>query len=270
VPGDPDPTAAPTVARFWLVRFLPPAVIAVISVTVIGMGWHKQLSFITLVDRRDAIDAFVTQHRIGAPAAFAAAYALAVALSLPGAAFLTICGGMIFGALAGGATALIGATAGATVIFLVAKSALAGWLVRRAGRRTESLAAGFRADAFNYLLFLRLVPIFPFWLVNLVPALFGVSLATFVAATALGIIPATFAFAFFGAGLDSAIAAQATIYRACRSAGRPDCHLDFDPGAAATPELIAGLIALGVLALVPVAIKRLKAARVRLNDSGDC
>jgi hypothetical protein len=82
-----------------------------------------------------------------------------------------------------------------------------------------------------------------------------------VTATAVGIIPGTFAFAFFGAGLDSAIAAQATIYRACLFAGRPDCHLDFNPGAAATPQLIAGLVALGVLALVPIAVRRFKAAR---------
>lgn len=175
---------------------------------------------------------------------------------------------MIFGALAGALTALVGATAGATAIFLIAKSALGGWLVRRAGRRTESLAAGFCADGFYYLLFLRLVPVFPFWLVNLVPALCGVGLATFVAATALGIIPGTFAFAFFGAGLDSAFVAQTTVYRACLSAGRPDCLLNFDPGAAATPQLIAGLIALGVLAFVPIAVKQFKATRTKSKFSG--
>jgi uncharacterized membrane protein YdjX (TVP38/TMEM64 family) len=268
VPTDLDATAPPTAVGFRLTRFLPLAVIAVVSVTVITMGWHKQLSLVALVDRRGAIDAFVAEHRIAAFAAFAGIYALAVALSLPGAAFLTICCGMIFGAFAGGLTALVGATAGATVIFLIAKSALGGWLVRRAGRRTESLAAGFCADAFNYLLFLRLVPVFPFWLVNLVPALCGVGLATFVAGTALGIIPGTFAFAFFGAGLDSAIAAQATVYRACFSAGRPDCHLNFDPGAAVTPQLIIGLVALGVLALVPIAVKQFKAARAKSQLSG--
>jgi uncharacterized membrane protein YdjX (TVP38/TMEM64 family) len=263
VPTDLDLTAPPTAVGFRLMRFLPLAVIAVISVTVITMGWHKQLSLVALVDRRVAIDAFVAEHRIAAFAAFAGTYALAVALSLPGAALLTICCGMIFGAFAGGLTALVGATAGATVIFLIAKSALGGWLVRRAGRRTESLAAGFCADGFNYLLFLRLVPVFPFWLVNLVPALCGVGLGTFVAATALGIIPGTFTFAVFGAGLDSAIAAQATVYHTCLSAGRPDCHLNFDPGAAATPELIAGLVALGVLAIAPIAVKQFKAARAK-------
>jgi uncharacterized membrane protein YdjX (TVP38/TMEM64 family) len=267
VPPDLDLTAPPT--GFRLVRFLPLAIIAVISVTAITMGWYKQLSLVGLVDRRAEIDAFVAEHRIAAVAASAGIYALAVSLSLPGAAFLTICCGMIFGALVGGLTAIVGATVGVTVIFLIAETAFGGWLIRRAGRRVESLATGFRADAFNYLLFLRLVPVFPFWLVNLVPALCGVGLTTFVAATALGIIPGTFAFAFFGAGFDSAIAAEATVFRACLAAGRPDCQLNFDSGAAATPQLIAGLVALGVLALVPTAIKRFKAARAESELSAN-
>ena len=79
---------------------------------------------------------------------------------------------------------------------------------------------GFRKDAFNYLLFLRLVPLFPFFLVNLAPAIFGVRLAPFVAATAIGIVPATFVYALAGAGLDGAIAPQVEAYRAlsCRRA----------------------------------------------------
>src|SRR5262249_35752035 len=109
------------------------------------------------------------------------------------------------------------------------------------------------------LLFLRLVPIFPFWLVNLVPALCGVPLATFVAATALGIIPVTFAFAFVGAGLDSVIAAQQAAYQSCLAAGGPDCRLEFHMKAALTPELLGAFVALGVLALIPVGVERLRA-----------
>jgi uncharacterized membrane protein YdjX (TVP38/TMEM64 family) len=259
--ADPDPTPRPAAAGFRLARTLPFAAIGLVSVIVIAVGWYMDLSPVSLLKRRVAIDTFVGAHRIAALGAFAAIYALAVALSLPGAVLLTICGGIVFGGLAGGLAALIGATTGATLIFLVAKSAVGGWLIRRAGRRAEQLAAGFCADAFNYLLFLRLVPLFPFWLVNLVPALCGVRLVTFVAATALGIIPGTFAFAFFGAGLDSAVAAEVAAYRACVAAGNFGCRLKFDPSAAATPQLIAGLVALGVLALIPVAIKRFKAAR---------
>lgn len=259
---DADLFARP-VTTGWLVRFLPLALIAAISLTVLGLGWHKHLSLATLVDRRAEINAFVAAHQIGALAGVAGIYALAVALSLPGAACLTIACGMMFGMLAGGLAALIGATAGATAIFLIARSAMGGWLISLAGRRAESLAAGFRADAFSYLLFLRLVPVFPFWLVNLVPALCGMGVVAYVIATILGIIPGTFAFAFFGAGLDSAIAAEATAYQACRTAGLADCHLDFNLGAAVTPQLIVGMVALGVLSLVPIAMKRLKAGRAQ-------
>ena len=131
--------------------------------------------------------------------------------------------------------------------------------MRRAGPLACKIADGFRADAFSYLLFLRLVPAFPFFLVNLAPALVGVKLSTFVAATAIGIIPATFAFAFLGSGLDSVIAAQENAYRACLASGRTDCQLQFDLGMIVTPQLLAALATLGVIALIPVVVKRLRA-----------
>jgi len=254
-------------ARYRPARLLPLGLIALASVIVIATGWYQELSPAALLERRGAIDGLVAAHRIASLAAFTGIYALAVALSVPGAAFLTIAGGIVFGGLLGGLAALVGATIGATVVFFVAKTALGDCLTRRAGCRTEKLAAGFCADAFNYLLFLRLVPLFPFWLVNLVPALCGVRLATFVIATALGIIPGTFAFAYFGAGLDSAVTAQTASYRVCMAAALPDCRLDLDPSAALTPQFIVGLVALGVLSLLPVAIKRLRAGRAPVSST---
>ena len=142
------------------------------------------------------------------------------------------------------------------MIFLIARSAFGEYLTRRAGPMAARLAEGFRADAFSYLLFLRLVP-FPFWLVNLAPALFGVRLSTFVAATALGILPATLTFALFGAGLDSVIAAQESHYNACLAAGRADCRLDFDLSQVLTPTLLAGArSASRLLALIPAFVRR--------------
>jgi uncharacterized membrane protein YdjX (TVP38/TMEM64 family) len=240
-----DPTAPSSPARIPLGRLAPLAIIVAITVVALAMGWHRALSLSALLERRAGIEAFVSQHWFAALAAYTALYVAITALSLPCASFLTIFGGLIFGALTAATATLVGATAGATVIFLIAKSALGNWLVRRAGPRVEKAAAGFRADAFNYLLFLRLVPFFPFWLVNLVPALVGVRLRTFVIASALGMIPGTLAYAFFGAGLDSAIKAQN-----------------------ATLQLFAGLIALGLLALVPVVIKRCKARRAPAEASG--
>jgi uncharacterized membrane protein YdjX (TVP38/TMEM64 family) len=257
-PGNPN---SPPTAGVRPARLLAFAAIMVTGFIVIGVGRYSGLSPVALLERHAAIDAFVARHWAAALLVFAAIYVVAVALSLPGGAFLTICGGAVFGGIAAGTAALVGATLGATVIFLIAKSALGGWLVRRAGARAEAVAAGFCADAFSYLLFLRLVPLFPFCVVNLVPALCGVRLRTFVLATALGIVPGTFAFAFFGAGLGSAMAAQIDAYRACLTAGRAGCKLSFDPSAAVTPELIAGFVALGLLALVPVVVRRLRAAR---------
>jgi uncharacterized membrane protein YdjX (TVP38/TMEM64 family) len=163
----------------------------------------------------------------------------------------------------GGIATVISATIGATIVFLVAKSACGENLMRRAGPLACKLVDGFKADAFNYLLFLRLVPAFPFFLVNLVPALVGVRLPTFVAATFIGIIPAVFAFTFLGSGLDSVIAAQEGIYRACLAAGRTDCEIQFNIGMIATPRLLASLATLGVIALIPVIVKRLRARSAR-------
>jgi uncharacterized membrane protein YdjX (TVP38/TMEM64 family) len=154
---------------------------------------------------------------------------------------------------------VIGATIGAALIFLVARTALGEPLLRRAGPRASQLAQGFRDDAFSYLLFLRLVPVFPFFLVNLVPAFAGVRLSTFMIATALGIIPGAAVYAFTGTGLDSVIAAQKSGYDTCMAAGRANCQLTFDARGVLTPELIGALIALGLLALVPVVVKRLRA-----------
>jgi uncharacterized membrane protein YdjX (TVP38/TMEM64 family) len=246
-------------------RLVPLGVILALMAFAVAMGWHRQLSLETLVRHRSAIEALVSAHRAIAILVFIAIYASAVALSVPGAALLTVSGGLIFGTLAGGLAAVTAATLGATAIFLIIKFALGcvadcRW-VRRAGPLGEWLVAGFRKDAFWYLVFLRLVPLFPFWLVNLVPALAGVGLAPFVAATALGIIPATFAYAFFGAGLNGAIAAQESVYQACLTAHQEGCHLDFDFRTAATPELIGGLVILGLIALVPPAVRRYSAIR---------
>ena len=216
------------------------------------------LSLEALLRHRDAIDAFVGRHQVLAVLAYIWVYIIVVALSVPGAAFLTVCGGFLFGVLIGASTAVLGATIGATFIFLVARTALGEPLLRRAGPRAARLAEGFRDDAFSYLLFLRLVPAFPFFLVNLVPAVAGVRLLPFVAATTIGVIPASAAFAFAGTGLDSVIAAQKRFYDACLAAGGADCQLAFDAKDILTPQLLGALVALGLLALVPVAVRRLR------------
>jgi uncharacterized membrane protein YdjX (TVP38/TMEM64 family) len=255
-------------------RLAPLAIILAVMAAVVAMGWHRELTLEMLVRHRATIDALVAAHRGAAILGFMAIYAAAVALSFPGAALLTVAGGLVFGTLAGGCAAIAAATLGATAIFLITKYTLGdmagSYWARHAGGFGERLAAGFRKDAFCYLVFLRLVPLVPFWLVNLAAAPAGVRLVSFVGATVLGIIPASFAFAFFGAGLNSAISAQESVYRACVAAQRTGCRLDFDLRAAATPELLGGLVALGLIALIPPAVRRLKAMRRARAGTTSC
>jgi uncharacterized membrane protein YdjX (TVP38/TMEM64 family) len=249
--------------RVRLRRFVPLAVVAVAMLAVFASGAYRHVSLETLVRHRMAIEAFIGAHMVTAVAAFMALYIAAVALSIPGSIFLTISSGVLFGTIVGGLAAVVSSTTGATIVFLVAKSACGENLMRRAGPLASKLAEGFRADAFSYLLFLRLVPAFPFFLVNLVPALVGVRVPTFIAATLVGVIPAAFALAFFGSGLDSVIATQERVFRACLEAGRSDCLPQFDFGMIVTPQLLAALATLGALALVPIAVKRLRARPAR-------
>ncbi len=243
----------PSIIRGFARRILPlAAIIALAGVAYLISGG---ISLESLVRHRAAIDDFVASHRLLAVLSYMGLYIVVVALSLPGAAFLTVTGGFLFGLAVGASAAVISATIGATLIFLVARTALGEPLLRRAGPRANQLAQGFRDDAFSYLLFLRLVPAFPFFLVNLVPAFAGVRLGPFVAATAIGVIPGAIVFALAGAGLDSMIAAQKNSYDQCIAAKGPDCRLAFDPADVLTPQLIAALVALGLLALMPVVVK---------------
>jgi uncharacterized membrane protein YdjX (TVP38/TMEM64 family) len=255
------PTTSPTAdrPRGLARRLLPLILVVTLAVVVYLILGRGNISLGALVRHRMAIDALVSEHTVLAVLAYVALYIAVVALSVPGAVFLTIAGGFLFGLAVGASAAVVGSTLGATVVFLVARTALGEPLLRRAGPRAAQLAQGFREDAFSYLLFLRLVPAFPFFLVNLVPAFAGVRLAPFVAATALGVIPGAIAFALAGTGLDSVIAAQQAANSDCLAAGRGDCPMIFDAKDVLTPHLIGALVALGLLALVPVVVKRLRA-----------
>ncbi len=256
-PHSPDqPQASDAVPAPWWKRWLGPAAILLLMVLAYMFDLHGYLSLSQLADHRASLRAFTAEHLVVALVVFAAIYAAAVALSIPGASLLTMAGGLLFGWLTGGFAAVIAATLGAVAIFLVARSAFGDVLSRRAGPALSRLKDGFTADAFNYLLFLRLVPLFPFWLVNIAPAFANVRLRTFAAATALGIIPGTFAFAFVGQGLDSVLDVQAEWQACMKGADAASC-----PDAPAlsdliTPELLLAFAALGLVALIPVGLKK--------------
>jgi uncharacterized membrane protein YdjX (TVP38/TMEM64 family) len=181
---------------------------------------------------------------------------IAVALSFPAAGFLTVIGGLLFGWLAGAITTIFAATTGATIIFLAARTSLEKVLARNSGPLLNKIRAGFARDAFNYLLFLRLVPLFPFWLVNIASALAHLRLKTFVSATFLGIIPITIAFSFVGASFDSVIDAQKVAHEACLAQGTAACPFDFSVDHLLTRQVLLALVALGLVALLPIGLKR--------------
>jgi uncharacterized membrane protein YdjX (TVP38/TMEM64 family) len=239
-----------------LVRFVPLAILAGATVVVFATGTHRYFKLESLNAHRDALQAFVAAQEAKALILYVVVYVAAVALSVPGAVFLTVFGGFLFGGLMAGMATLVAATLGAVIVFMIASTSLGDVLARRAGPRLERIVCGFRQDAFAYLLFLRLVPVFPFWLVNLAPALVGVPLRTFALATLVGIVPGTFAFAFAGEGLDSVLAAHKAAQEACLAAGGVDCYTKISPRALVTPKLLIALAALGVVALIPVVVRR--------------
>jgi len=240
-PADGSVTARPGLLK----RLLPLVLIGGGIATVFALDLHQYLSFQALAENREALRAFVAANEVGAVLGFAALYALAVALSIPGAVILTLAGGFLFGLWLGTAAVVVGATVGATAIFLAARTALGDLLRAKAGPWLARLEAGFRDSAFSYLLFLRLVPVFPFWLVNLVPAFLGVPAGTYVVATLLGILPGTFVYVSVGNGLGAVFDAG----------GTPDLGIIF------SPEILLPIAGLAVLALIPVAVKKARSRR---------
>jgi uncharacterized membrane protein YdjX (TVP38/TMEM64 family) len=240
-----------------LKRFGPLVCIAAAMLLVLAMGWHREVTLENIVALRERFHHVLAAHRVLSVLVYIVVYICVVALSLPGALILTATAGLLFGWLLGGLVAVIGATIGATVLFLVARGALGEALTTRAGPWLAKLGAGFKEDALSYLLFLRLVPAFPFWFVNIAPAMLGVPLKTYVVATFFGIIPATFAFAAAGAGLDSVIAAAKAEYAGCvAQKGAAACKLSIHASSLVTKELVLALALLGLVALIPVALRK--------------
>lgn len=215
-----------------LKRFAPILVILALLAIGYASGLHKYLSLDAVTSNKAAIDAFVSNNFILAMGAYLLIYIIAVAVSFPGASFLTIAGGGIFGWAIGGTLTVIGATVGASIIFLVAKTSIGDYLAEKAGPRMNKLREGFQKEAFSYLLTLRLAPVVPFWITNLAPALFGMDLARYALATFIGIIPGTYAYSFIGNQVGAAV-----------------------DGSDITQKITLGLAALALASVVPLIVK---------------
>ena len=234
---------APRGAPFSYKRLIPVAILVLGLVFFFVFDLGRFLSFEALRHNRVALLDWVETYGFVAALIYMLIYAAAIAFSLPGGAVLTITGGFLFGSLWGTVCVVIAATAGATALFLIAKTSFGDALRAKAGPALQRMQEGFQEGALSYLLVLRLVPLFPFFLVNLVPAFLGVSLRVYVLGTFIGIIPGTFVFATVGAGLGSVF----------------DQGGSFTAAGILTPQIITALIGLAVLALIPVVYKKIKA-----------
>jgi uncharacterized membrane protein YdjX (TVP38/TMEM64 family) len=258
-------TAAAAPDRLSLRRLLPLIALLAVPVFSYATGLYRYFSLDVLAQYHSTLKTWIASHELLAILIYVIVYAVITAVSLPAGALVTISGGLLFGWLVGGSAAIIGATIGASVVFLIARSSLGSGLVAAAGPWLEKLSEGFRKDAFNYLLFLRLVPAIPFCVVNLVPAILGMSFWSYVAGTFIGIIPGTLAFAYVGTGLESVITAATEGYQAClagkSAAEAAQCHIMIDAGKLLTREIVIALAALAAISLLPIVIKRFVGGR---------
>jgi uncharacterized membrane protein YdjX (TVP38/TMEM64 family) len=232
----PVPVKAAPSAQGKLVLLLVFAA-ALISFFYFDLGQY--LSLEALKDNRDQLLVFTETHYGSAVALYVLLYITQTAFSLPGGAIMTLAGGFLFGALLGTLYVNLGATVGATLAFLAARYLLRDWVERKFGDRLGTIQAGFARNAFSYLMTLRLIPAFPFFLVNLVSGLTRVNVGTYVAATSIGIIPGSFVYAFAG-----------------RQLGTINSLREI-----ASPPVLLAFTLLGLLALLPIIYKKAFSAK---------
>jgi uncharacterized membrane protein YdjX (TVP38/TMEM64 family) len=215
-------------------------------------GAVQELYWPSMVAHRALWAGYVAAHPDLAPFAFMGIYALAVALSLPVGLWLSLLGGLLFGTWFGAVLTILGAWAGAILLFLIARGLLAPFCEAKFGRQIAKLRPGLEHDGFFYLLALRLMPVFPFWLINLAPALIGMRLVPYALATLFGMAPVSLVLNAVGSGLGASLAS-----------GAP-------PSAAILlrPEVLLPLLALAALAILPALWRKWqKSARPRVTDT---
>jgi len=227
-----------------LKRYAPVLAIVAALLAFFALGLDDYFTQSALQQNHAALKDFAAQWGLLAVLVFVILYASLVSISFPGASLLTIFGGFMFGTLVGGLAVITGATLGATVIFLIARTTFGTAWRQRAGPSLQRFEQGFRNGELSYMFILRLVPLFPFWLVNLAPAFLGVSTRNYVLATFFGIMPATFVYAAAGDIGSEAIARGETLTLA---------------GLLTDPKVIFLIVGLAVLALIPVLYQKFAA-----------
>jgi len=242
-----------TAGKSIYMRLFPLLVIAAGIAAFFVFGLDKYLSFQALSEHREFLTTWTAEHRVLAAVLFVSGYCVMVALSLPGAVWATLAGGFVFGTVIGGVYVVTGATLGATAIFLIARYALADFFRSKTGGAIKKMEAGFNENAMSYMFVLRLVPLFPFWLVNLVPAFLGVKLRTDIIGTFFGIMPGSMVYASVGNGLGAVF----------EQGGKPDLGIIF------TPEILGPILGLAMLSIVPIIYKRLRGGKATATGAKD-
>lgn len=233
--------------RRRLGRVLPVLVVVALLAAFFATGLHRHVSFETLHAHHAGLQAFVDGNWVAAVVIYILAYAFLTGISVPAASLVTLLGGFLFGWFFGTVFTVVGATAGATVVFLAARTSIGDALWERVKPFAGRMEEGFRESEFYYLLFLRLLPVFPFFVVNLLPAFLGVKTRMYVVTTFIGIIPGTTVYSVIGDGLSEVFAEGA----------------EFSLKNAVSTEIVVGLAGLAVMALMPIAVRKLQARRRR-------
>lgn len=225
----------------WPKRLVPLAIIIAGLAAAYFAGVHKYLSLETLEAQRETLNTFVAENLVLAVLIYLLVYIAATVFMLPGALWITIAGGFLFGLLGGSVATVMGATIGATLLFFVARSSIGQPLRQRAGPFLKKLEGGFQEDAFSYMFFLRFMPVVPFPVANIAPALLGAKPRDFIVSTFIGVIPGVVAYTWIGAGLGGVF----------------DRGDDLDL-AGFFSQIAPPLAALAVVSLLPVIIKKFR------------
>ena len=228
-----------------LVKYLPLALILVLMIAAYISGITNFLTLETLRDYDKTLQKFVQEHAILAPLLFMVAYALSAALSLPVSIYFTLLAGFLFPQPYSTLYAVFSATLGATLFYYAAKTPLQEVFRKRAGDALHKLEKGLKEHTASYFLFLRIIPLFPFWFLNLAGAFFHVPAWTFIWTTFIGILPASFIYTETGGSLEAILESDKPI----------TLSLIFNT------KMIVAMVGLGILALLPIAIKKLKKKR---------
>lgn len=230
-----------------LKKFIPLIILIVILILFFAFDLQRFISLSTLQTYHHTLIDWTSQHTVLAALVFMLVYIVSTAISIPGATILTLIGGLLFGPLFGSIFVVVSAAIGACVPFLATKTALYDFFHAKAGKTLGKLEAGFKHNAVSYLLFLRLVPLFPFWLVNIAPAFFGIRLRTFFWTTLIGIIPGSVVYVAVGNGIGTVL----------------DKGESVNLGIIFHPAVLLPLIGLAILSLVPIVYKMLKKGKQR-------